>query len=59
MRDDNKQARIIEWIDAWMAMLNDKAKEYVAQGMSPEQAVDKATYDIRMMIRRAPPIDLD
>lgn len=61
MADDDaeRQAKINAWIDSWMIQLNDRAKDYRAQGMPPDVALDRATFDIRMEIRRAPPVDLD
>ena len=60
MADDDaeRQAKINAWIDGWMIQLNDRAKDYRAQGMPPDVALDRATFDIRMEIRRAPPLDL-
>lgn len=56
--DTERQAKINAWIDGWMIRLNDRAKEYQAQGMPPDVALDRATFDIRMEIRRAPALDL-
>jgi hypothetical protein len=41
-----------------MEKLNARAKEYQKQGLPVEVALDRATYDTRMEIRRAPPLDL-
>lgn len=57
--DDIRRSKINAWIDGWMIRLNDRAKEYQAQGMSPDVALDRATFDTRMEIRRAPPLELD
>lgn len=59
LSDDERAKAIAWWIDEWMKKLNARAKEYQAQGISPENAIDRATDDIRMEIRRTPPIDLD
>jgi hypothetical protein len=56
---ETKLDKIKAWIDGWMEKLNARAKAYQAQGLSAEDALDRATYDTRMEIRRAPPIDLD
>jgi len=59
MTDDAaRQAKINAWIDGWMIKLNDRAKEYREQGLAPDIAIDRATFDIRMEIRRTPPLDL-
>jgi hypothetical protein len=50
--------RINRYVDDWMEHLNTLAASYRAVGMSPEQAEEKATYETRMAIRRAPPLDL-
>jgi hypothetical protein len=57
--DNEQRAKINAWIDGWMIKLNDRTKEYQAQGVPPDIAVDRATFDIRMEIRRAPPLELD
>ena len=54
-----KREKIKAWIDGWMEKLGERAKVYQAQGLSPEDAIDRATYDIRMEIRRAPPLEFD
>lgn len=58
MSDAETQAKINAWIDGWMIKLNDRTKEYQAQGMLLDVALDRATFDIRMEIRRAPPLEL-
>ena len=57
--DSIRHDKIKAWIDDWVVKLNDRAKEYQALGVPPEDAVDRATFDIRMAIRRAPPLELD
>jgi hypothetical protein len=57
--DDQRQGKINAYIDDWMVKLNDRAKEYQKQGLPLEVAMDRATYDTRMEIRRAPPLKLD
>jgi hypothetical protein len=57
--DDQNRERINAYIDGWMIKLNDRAKELQAQGLPAEEALDRATFDIRMEIRRAPTVDLD
>jgi hypothetical protein len=57
--DDVRQGKINAYIDDWMIKLNDRAKEYQKQGLSVEIALDRATFDTRMEIRRAPPLKLD
>jgi len=60
MTDDSaNRTKINAWIDGWMIRLNDRTKEYQAQGLSLEEATDRATFDTRMEIRRAPPLELD
>ena len=56
--DDIRHDKIKAWIDGWMVRLNDRAKEYQAQGVPPDVAADRALFDIRMEIRRAPPLEL-
>jgi hypothetical protein len=57
--DDVRQAKINAWVDGWMIKLNDRAKEYQARGVPSDIAIDRATFDIRMEIRRAPALELD
>ena len=57
--DDARQAKINAYIDGWMVKLNDLAKDYQERGMEPEIALDRATFDIRMEIRRSPPLNLE
>ena len=52
--DDARKAKINAWIDGWMIKLNDRTKQYQAQGLAPDIAIDRATFDIRMEIRRTP-----
>ena len=52
--DDARQAKINAWIDSWMIKLNDRTKYYQAQGLAPDIAVDRATFEIRMEIRSSP-----
>jgi hypothetical protein len=58
MNDSERQTKINAWIDGWMIKLNDRAKDYQERGMPADVALDRATFDIRMEIRRAPPLDL-
>jgi len=57
--DDIRQGKINAYIDDWMVKLNERAKEYQKQGLPLEVAMDRATFDTRMDIRRAPPLKLD
>ena len=57
--DTARQAKINAWIDGWMVKLNDLAKDYRERGMEPDVALDKATFDIRMEIRRSPALELE
>ena len=58
--DQRRQTKINNYIDGWMEKLNARAKKYVDEGvMTPEEALEQATFDIRMDIRRAPPLDLE
>jgi hypothetical protein len=57
--EDHRQGKINAYIDDWMVKLNARAKEYQKQGLSLEVAMDRATYDTRMEIRRSPPLKLD
>jgi len=57
--DDIRQGKINAYIDDWMIKLNERAKEYQKQGLPLEVAMDRATFDTRMDIRRAPPLKLD
>jgi hypothetical protein len=50
---------INRYIDGWMERLDDRTRDYVADGLSLEAAIERATYDIRMEIRRAPALDLN
>ena len=59
MTDAIRQTKINTYIDGWMIKLNDLAKDYCERGMPPDEALEKATFDIRMEIRRAPPLKLD
>jgi hypothetical protein len=52
------KAKVDAWIDSWMTKLNERAKSYQAQGLPPDVALERATVDIRMEIRRSPPIEL-
>jgi hypothetical protein len=58
MSDSERQAKISAYIDGWMRKLNDRAKDYQERGMDAAEALERATFDIRMEIRRSPPIDL-
>ena len=40
-------------VDIWDGLLRQKAREYIAKGMSHEEAKEKACTDIRREIRRA------
>jgi hypothetical protein len=40
------------WVDGWMSIAKEKAKLYREQGMSAEEADDRAVYEVRMEIRR-------
>lgn len=60
---DNERRQKIEayieaYIDDWMFKLNERAKQYQKAGMDPDVAIDRATFDVRMEIRRAPPVEL-
>jgi len=57
--EDHRQNKINAYIDDWMVKLNALTKEYQKQGLPLGVAQDRATYDIRMEIRRAPPLKLD
>jgi hypothetical protein len=57
--DAERQTKINAYIDGWMIKLNDRVGDYLARGMDPEIALDRATFDIRMEIRRAPPVVLE
>jgi len=57
--EDHRQNKINAYIDDWMVKLNALTKEYQKQGLPLAVAQDRATYDIRMEIRRAPPLKLD
>jgi hypothetical protein len=59
MTDDDRQAKINAYIDGWMVKLNDLAKDYQERGMDPAEALDRATFDIRMEIRRSPALELE
>jgi hypothetical protein len=59
MFEDVRQAKINAYIDGWMIKLNDRAKDYQERGLDAEEALDRATFDIRMEIRRAPPVVLE
>lgn len=54
-----RRAAITAWIDGWMSKVGQRAADYRAQGMPAEQANERAVFDIRMEIRRAPPINLE
>lgn len=43
-------------IDAYMAQQQELKRKYIAQGLSEEEADDKATNAIRRQIRNGPPI---
>jgi hypothetical protein len=58
MTDTERQATINAWIDGWIIRLNDRAKLYREEGWPPDIANDRATFDIRMEIRRSPALDL-
>jgi hypothetical protein len=45
------------WIDGWMEKVHARAAVYREQGMSQEDAEERAVFDIRMEIRRAPPFE--
>ncbi|MBT1509465.1 hypothetical protein KIP88_03025 [Bradyrhizobium sp. SRL28] len=57
--DDQRQGKINAYIDDWMVKLNARAKDYQKQGLPVEVAMDRATFDIRMEIRKSPPLKLD
>lgn len=40
-------------VDIWEARIRSRAREYLSQGMSLEEAEEKATTDIRREIRRS------
>jgi hypothetical protein len=58
MSDSERRKKIEAYIDGWMIKLNDYAKDYRERGMEPDVALDRATFDVRMEIRRAPPVEL-
>jgi len=58
MSDSERRKKIEAYIDGWMVKLNDYAKDYRERGMEPDVALDRATFDVRMEIRRAPPVEL-
>lgn len=43
-------------VDAWTRQLEQAAREYMAQGMSAEDAEQKAAVDVCREIRNSPPI---
>lgn len=50
--DELRQAKRAE-VDVWTTYLNRKAREYMAAGMSPEEAEERASADIRREIRQS------
>lgn len=52
--DEIRQNKINAWIDGWLIKLNDRTKLYQQQGLAFDIAIDRATFDIRMEIRRTP-----
>jgi hypothetical protein len=42
------------WIDGWMKIAKEKATVYREQGMSSEDADERAVLEVRMEIRRSP-----
>jgi hypothetical protein len=57
--ETQRQETIRSYIDGWMEKLNARAQQYRAQGMTVEEALEAATIDIRLEIRRSPPVALD
>ena len=45
-------------VDAWMRRHEEIKQRYIDQGLSPDEADDKATNDTRREIREGPPIPL-
>jgi hypothetical protein len=41
------------WINGWMKIAKEKAKDYREQGMSAEAAEERAVLEVRMEIRRS------
>lgn len=53
MDDDDLTKRKLAEVDIWDALLQRKAREYVAQGFSCNDAEEKAAADVRREIRRS------
>jgi hypothetical protein len=53
--DTEEHPKIKQWVDGWMTKVRERAAVYRQQGMSAEDAEDRAVLDIRMEIRRGPP----
>jgi hypothetical protein len=51
-----EKAEVDAWVDGWMAKVQVRAKVYREQGLSQEDAEERAVYDIRMEIRCSPPL---
>jgi hypothetical protein len=55
MTKSNKEHPLVKaWVDGWMKIVDEKAQHYRDQGMSAEDALDRAISEVRMEIRRSP-----
>lgn len=55
---EHENPEIRDWIDGWMDKVKHRTDVYIAQGLPKEEAEERAIYDVRMEIRRSPPISL-
>jgi len=50
---EQRRARVMAQIDVWDDLRKTKKREYIAQGIDPEEADERATTEVRMEIRRS------
>ena len=50
---EQRRARVMAQIDVWDELRKTKKREYIAQGIDPEEADERATTEVRMEIRRS------
>jgi hypothetical protein len=44
------------WIDGWMEQVRQRAEAYRQQGVPSDEAEERAVFEVRMEIRRSPPL---
>jgi hypothetical protein len=58
MTESKMHPAVKAWSEERMKQIRERTAIYIEQGMSPEEAEERAVFDIRMDIRRSPPLEL-